>query len=270
MTDSFRQTILGHTGLNVGRLGLAASYGAPAEAFEEAFEKGCNYFYIGSGLHKSGMKKAIQNLVRQGHRDKLVIAVQTYARFGVMTELLYKQTLKNLGIEYADILILGWHNKMPFGMLEKFARKMKTSGFARFIGISGHNRPLFAKLADKGFYDVYHVRYNPAHRGAESECFPQLAKAGSPGIVSYTATRWGQLLDSKNMPKGETALNASDCYRFVMTNKRVDVCMCGPKNTLEMQGALEALRLGPLEHERMEKVIRIGDFVHENTGGIFA
>ena len=36
---------LGKTGLMAGRLGLGAGYGAPAAAFEEAFERGCNYFY---------------------------------------------------------------------------------------------------------------------------------------------------------------------------------------------------------------------------------
>ena len=30
---------LGRTGLNVGRLGLSSSYGAPAKAYEEAFEE---------------------------------------------------------------------------------------------------------------------------------------------------------------------------------------------------------------------------------------
>jgi hypothetical protein len=47
---AFKERILGATGLTVGPLGLAASYGAPAEAFEEAFESGCNYFYLGTGL----------------------------------------------------------------------------------------------------------------------------------------------------------------------------------------------------------------------------
>ena len=88
--DDYRESILGRTGLRVGRLGLAGSYGAPAEAFEEAFEKGCNYFYLGSGRHKAGMRQAIRNLCRQGQRDRLVITIQTYARFGVLTEWFFK------------------------------------------------------------------------------------------------------------------------------------------------------------------------------------
>jgi aryl-alcohol dehydrogenase-like predicted oxidoreductase len=39
---------LGRTGLQVGRLGISSSFGAPARAFEEAFEKGCNYFTWGT------------------------------------------------------------------------------------------------------------------------------------------------------------------------------------------------------------------------------
>jgi len=39
-----QQTTLGRTGLKVGRLGISSSFGAPAMALEEAFERGCNYF----------------------------------------------------------------------------------------------------------------------------------------------------------------------------------------------------------------------------------
>jgi hypothetical protein len=78
--SAFKERILGITGLKVGPLGLAASYGAPAEAFEEAFEKGCNYFYLGSGRHRAGMQRAIRNLCGRGQRDKLVVAIQSYAR----------------------------------------------------------------------------------------------------------------------------------------------------------------------------------------------
>jgi hypothetical protein len=93
---AFTKRILGGTGLKVGPLGLAASYGAPAEAFEEAFEKGCNYFYLGSGRHKAGMRQAIRNLCRQGQRDRLVITIQTYARFGFLTEWFFKRNLRSI------------------------------------------------------------------------------------------------------------------------------------------------------------------------------
>lgn len=42
------KTVLGRTGLRVGRLGISSSFGAKAAVFEEAFEHGCNYFTWGT------------------------------------------------------------------------------------------------------------------------------------------------------------------------------------------------------------------------------
>ena len=269
MIENFKTSILGATGFKVGRLGLAASYGAPARAFEEAFEKGCNYFYLGSGRHRSGMKTAIRNLCKQGHRDKLIIAIHTYARFGFMTETLFKRSLHSLGIESADALILGWHNSAPFSMLIDFALRMKEQGLCKSIGMSGHNRSLFPEMMEKNIFDLFHIRYNPAHRGAEEECFPLFDKPPKPGVITYTATRWGHLIDVRNMPPGETALNASDCYRFVLSNSQVDICMCGPKNIDQMRTALTSLDLGPLTDQESNRIKTIGDHVHKTAKGFF-
>ncbi len=262
---AFTTRILGGTGLQVGPLGLAASYGAPAEAFEAAFEKGCNYFYLGSGRHRSGMRRAIRNLVRRGQRNHLVIAIQTYARFGFFMEWFLKRNLRSMELERADILVLGWHNRRPAPGLVARAQAMKVKGLCRFLAMSGHQRKLFPQMAAAGQFDLFHVRYNAAHRGAEKEIFPHLQGAGRPGLVSYTATRWGQLLNPKKMPPGDSVPEPGDCYRFALSNPAVDVCLCGPKNMDEMRAALPALELGPLGEEDMERMRRIGDYVHEHT-----
>ena len=59
-----------------------------------------------------------------------------------------------------------------------------------------------------------------------------------PGVVSFTATRWGQLLNSRKLPPGELPPSATDCYRFVLSNPAVDLWLCGPKNTEQMREAL--------------------------------
>ena len=262
---AFTKRFLGSTGLEVGALGVAASYGAPAEAFEEAFEKGCNYFYLGSGRHKAGMRRAIRSICRKGNRDRLVIAIQTYARFGFLMEGVFKRRLRSLGLERADILVLGWHNRAPSPGLVARAQQVKAKGLCRFLAMSGHQRKLFPQMAAKGQFDLFHVRYNAAHRGAEQDIFPHLQGDDRPGIVSYTATRWAQLLNAKKMPPQDTAPQASDCYRFVLSNPAVDVCMCGPKNLDQMRAALPALDLGPLAEDDMVRMRRIGDFVRANT-----
>ncbi|UCD78678.1 MAG: hypothetical protein JSW26_25280 [Desulfobacterales bacterium] len=262
---AFNERTLGRTGLKVGPLGLAASYGAPVEAFEEAFSRGCNYFYLGSGRHRAGMKRAIRNLVEQGQRDKLVVAIQSYARNGVLMEYFFKRNLRSMGLERADILILGWHNRRPSPALVKRARAMRAKGLYRFLAMSGHQRKLFPQMAADGQFDLFHVRYNAAHRGAEAEIFPHLPGHDRPGIVSYTATRWGLLLNPKKMPPGESVPAPSDCYRFVLSNPAVDVCLCGPRNIDQMRAALPALELGPLGEEDMERMKRIGDYVRSHN-----
>jgi aryl-alcohol dehydrogenase-like predicted oxidoreductase len=263
--SAFKERILGGTGLKVGPLGLAASYGAPAEAFEEAFDKGCNYFYLGSGRHRAGMQQAVRNLCGRGQRDNLVIAIQSYARYGLLTEYFFKKNLRAMGLEHADILILGWHNRRPAPRLVERALALMEKGLFRFLAMSGHNRRLFPEMASEGLFDLFHIRYNAAHRGAEAETFSSLTGDRRPGIVTYTATRWGQLLNPKKMPAGDAVPAPSDCYRFALSNPAVDVCLCGPKNTDQLREALPTLELGPLAAADMERMKRIGDYVHRNT-----
>ena len=71
---------LGRTGLKVSRLGLGSSYPAPTRSFEEAFERGVNYFYWGS-RRRDPMGNAIRTIAKR-KRDELVIVVQSYARVG--------------------------------------------------------------------------------------------------------------------------------------------------------------------------------------------
>ena len=267
--EEFRKKFLGRTNLNVGSLGVAASYGAPSEAFEEAFEKGCNYFYWGSGRKKFGMSLAIRHLCNKGKRDELVIALQTYARNGLLMEPVFTRRLKKLGLNRVDVLVLGWHNREPSEKLLDRVMKLKEKGLFQYLAVSGHHRPLFPKLAERGLFDIFHIRYNAAHRGAEAECFPALSGDNRPGIVTYTATRHGYLLSKKYMPPGEPPLKASDCYRFALSHPAVDVCLCGPKDVSQMQEALRALDLGPLDEDTMVRVKRIGDHVHNTAKGYF-
>ena len=257
--DFLQPHILGQTGLKVGRIGLGASYGAPAAAFEEAFERGCNYFYWVS--RKNGMREAIKNICRQGKRDQLIIVVQSYSRSAFLMEFSLKKALKSLSLDYADIFILGWHNKAPSQRLIDKALNMKEKGFFRFLGLSGHNRSLFPILTSKEIFDLFHIRYNAAHRSAEEEAFPYMKGDERPGIVSYTATRWGHLLNPKKMPPGEIPPSASDCYRFALSNPAVDLCLCGPRDLKQMREALQVLDLGPLDPEEMERLKNIGDYV---------
>ena len=266
--DENRFRSLGRTGLKVGRLGVACSYGAPTAAFEEAFEQGVNYFYWGS-VRKASMAQAISNIIANGKRDELVIVVQSYSRSAILMEQFFRQALKRLKIDSADILLLGWHNQPPSDRILDRALAMRDKGMFRFLAVSGHQRAMFAQLADDLRFGLFHVRYNAAHRGAETEVFNRLAANDRPGIVTYTATRWGDLLNPRKMPAAEKPLSGTDCYRFVMSHPTVDVCMSGPKNLEEMRQALKALQLGPMSGDELKRAQQIGDHVHANYRRFF-
>ena len=64
------------------------------------------------------------------------------------------------------------------------------------------------------------------------------------------------------MPAGEKPPTAADCYRFVLSNPAVDVCMSGAKTAEEMRENLALLETGPMTGAETERMRRIGDFVH--------
>ena len=261
--DFKEKVSLGRTGLQVGRLGISSSYGAPAKAFEEAFDRGCNYFSWGSFIkgRSSEMKKAIRNLVARGHRDELIVSMFSYAHNSFLTEIFFRRGLKALGIEYADVLVLGYFPRRPQQKVIDGAMRLKEQGLVRFIGLSSHNRRLFPELQKESIFDLFHIRYSAAHRGAETETFPFLKGDDRPGVVSFTATRWGRLVKPKKMPPGEPPATAVDCYRFVLTNPSVDVCMMGAKNLGQMRENLETLKRGPMTEEELNRMRRIGDYI---------
>ena len=260
--------VLGRTGLKVCRLGVAAGYGAPAEAFEEAFERGVNYFYWGS-MRTRAMGQAIQNIVRKGRRDDLVLVLQSYSRSSRLMRSWFGKGLKKLGLDSADVLLLGWHNTLPSPRILDEARAMQEEGMFKILALSGHNRQLFPELAKDDRFGLFHVRYNAVHRGAEQEVFPLLSDANRPGIVTFTTTRWGDLLNPKKMPSGERPFTGTECYRFVLSNPAVDVCMSGPKNVAQMRQALAALDAGPLSGEELTRARRIGDWIHVHHRRLF-
>ncbi len=255
----FRVT-LGSSGLQVGPLGVAGGYGIDEKPLLDALERGVNYWYHGS-LRGRGMSSAIRTLVSSGRRDQVVLALQSYSRWGWLLEQTFKRGLRSLGLDYADVLLLGLHNSPPPAAIVESATRLKEQGLVRNLAISAHRRAAFLEHESSALYDIFHIRYSAAHPGAEQDVFPVLPKERRPGIVAYTATRWGQLLDAARMPAGHLPLRGRDCYRFVLSNPDFNLCMTGPRDATELTEALAALEEGPLSHEEERHVRTIGQHV---------
>lgn len=255
-------TTLGRSGLSVSRIGIGASYGVGAASIERAFhERGINYFYWGS-IRRPGMRDAVRRLAATA-RDRIVVALQTYDRTGLLMAPFVERGLSALRIERADVLILGWRSGPVSGRVRDAADRLRDRGLVRCLAISGHDRGFLGRVAadPAAPFDVVMFRYNAAHRGAETDILPRLGAGARVGTIAYTATRWGQLLDPKRMPAGESAPDAADCYRFALTDPRVDMVLAGPADDAQLAAALVALDRGALPRDAMERMRRIGDHV---------
>ncbi|MFC1513736.1 aldo/keto reductase [candidate division KSB1 bacterium] len=265
MLENFREyRTLGRTGLKVSRLGIGTGYGIPGKVIEKAFhEYGVNYFYLSSPRRRASMK-SIGDLARN-NRDNVVIVLQSYDHFGPFMSHFLEKGLKTLKINYTDVLLLGWNNKIPSGKVLDEALKLKEQGKVRFLGMSGHKRTTFSKVAQMkdSPIDIFMIRYNAVHSGAEKDIFPHLPEDNRQGITIYTATCWKKLLKAKSVPEGEKPVSAPDAYRFVLSNPNVDLCMTGAANEEQMDDALTVLDKGPLNEEEMERIRRIGSYIYD-------
>ncbi len=260
-----RRIRLPHTDLVAGRVGLGSSFGVGPDALEAAFDLGINYFYWGS-LRRPGFAHGIRRLARR-HRDQILVAVQSYARWpAALMRTSVELALLRLGLDHADVLVLGWWNQRPPQSLLDAALELRESGRVRALLVSSHERSFFPEMAREEIFDLMMVRYNAAHRGAEQDVFAKLPEgARRPGVVAYTATRWATLLDAGRMPDGERVPRASDCYRFCLSHPDVDMVLSGPANLEQVREAALALEKGPLEPDELRWMQRVGDHVYRRS-----
>lgn len=273
MTAFPSRITLGRSGLSVAKLGLGSSFMAPTSSYLEAFDRGVNYFYWGS-IRREQMGAAIREIGSDGaRRDQLVVMLQSYSRVGSLLTFFVERGLKKLGLERAEALLLGWHNKRPSPGVIDAALSLKERGLIGAIGLSTHHRKLLPTLLDDERFGIWHVRYNAVHRGAEREVFPCLdgrAVGERPGLVTYTTTRWGNLCDPSKTPAGEKTPTGTDCYRFALSRPEVDLCLAGPDNPEHMKQALAALEQGPMDEEELAWMRRVGDHIYgsSRTSGV--
>jgi aryl-alcohol dehydrogenase-like predicted oxidoreductase len=265
ITPNFLETTLGKTGLHVHRLGLSASNRPGKKTIFKAIDQGITYFFAYG--FDSQMISVLRDVFKN-ERQRYVIATGAYNLLFThqnLTKTLEKR-LKQLQTDYIDIfLFLGVTKPGHFPEhLQKELRGLKKTGKVRFVGMSCHDRRFAGKLVADGELDAYMIRYNAAHRGAAQDIFPHLA-AHNPGVISYTATRWGYLTRrDKRWPKDRPIPSAGLCYRFVLSNPHVHVCMTAPSNEKQFKENMEDVQKGPLSEEEMSFMHAYGDMVYRS------
>lgn len=247
----------------ISRLGLSATYRPGRETVHRALDVGVGvYFCYG---FDSQMTRVLNGLP-PSRRQQLVYITGAYNLLWGHPNLRrsLEKRLRQLGTDYLDcFFLLGVMGKERYldTVLEELER-FRQEGKVLFTGVSIHARKLAGKLAARGRVQAMMLRYNAAHRGAETDIFPYL-NANHPAVVSYTATRWTALLRRpRDWPKGGRIPTPGMCYRFVLANPHIHVCLTAPRNLREFEENLAAVHEGPLCDEDMQFMRGFGDVVH--------
>jgi predicted aldo/keto reductase-like oxidoreductase len=235
-----------------------------------AVERGVN-FLNWCGV-PDGLSAAVAGL--GAARSKVVVCVQFEARTAAESRAELDQILRQLRTDYVDVLTFYYVEEPaeweqiagPGGALEYLAAA-RREGRVRFLGLTSHQRRLAATIARSGALDLLMIRYNAAHRGAETEVFPVTDALGMP-VVVYTCLRWGALLHSTpDDPPGFFVPRAPAWYRFALQLPSATVALMAPENRTELEEDLTVLEApGPLSAEEYERLAEHGRRVRRHAG----
>lgn len=260
MTSSFLHRDVRAFGREVHRIGLSASFGLDEAGIEAAFERGIQYVFWNPTAR--ALTRVLSRMPAS-RRERLVLATgPSLAYFPGSLRRRVERVLKLLGTDSIDVLKLYWLGRMSAftEAIKEEAARLKESGKVRLVGASIHDRKRAGSLAAAGELDLFMIRYNAAHPGAEKDIFPHLSRH-QPAVVAYTATSWRRLLKA---PAGwsETVPSPADCYRFCLTNPNVDIVLMGAASQQQLDENLRGLEKGPLSVNELEFMRRFGSAVH--------
>jgi predicted aldo/keto reductase-like oxidoreductase len=218
------------------------------------------------------MSRAVAEL--GARRRDVVVCAQFEARTAADAATELHGMLETLRTDYIDILTFyyveepaEWQEIIGPGGALPYCAAARDDGRVRLLGLTSHQRPLAADMARSGLLDLLMIRYNAAHRGAETEIFPTTDAQRMP-IVAYTALRWGALLQpTPDDPPGFVVPRAEAWYRFVLQSPSVAVVLAAPDGRAELEEDLAVLDApGPLSPEEYERLAAHGRRVRQHAG----
>ena len=283
---------LGKTGLQVSPLGIGGGNSISSADLLYAFERGINYFFFSSDLHHFSYQKsaqALRTLCGQGSsvREKVVLATVTYLNNPDKLLSTIIDQFAELQVDYIDVFHWGWiteeNNMLDLlkgayqlkdkGRVTSIFRQLQEQdrqrmeeaqfinkellkrGLVRFVGASFHSNAQAQRWMLN--MDMLMLRYNMDHRSIEQDIVPFLPmeKRNAPGVVVFNTAH--PALRGQKRPDADQLFfpSVQDCYRFALFQPWVDVVLTGPKNRQEIDLALEAVELGPLDEEEQARLL---------------
>jgi hypothetical protein len=238
-------------------MGLTSNAAAQAD-IEYAFDRGINYFSWGCP-RMPAFGAALRQLAR-GQRSDLAIAVEVYGRWPESLQPSLDAARRALGIDYVDVLSIGWLDAPPHEALLAAAQRLVDDESVRDVIVTCDQADPIRRYVDDMRVGAFMVRYSAAYRRAESDVFPRLGPSRPlrPGVVAQAATCWGNLLDPSFVPHGEPAPTESDCYRFAFGHPDVQMTLASARTRSTIDSAISALDRGPMDRDELAWMRRVG------------
>lgn len=210
---------LGKSNLNVSRLCLGCmSFGDPSkgqhswvldqeatnEVVKHALELGINYFDTANCYSDGTSEQYLGNAIKKyAKRENVVIATKVYFNEGKLSrEAILREvdkSLKNLGMEYIDILVIHrFDYNTPIEETMRALNEVIENGKVRYIGASAMFAYQFAKMQECARNNGYHEfismqnHYNLIYREEEREMF-QLLSEEQVSSTPYSPLAGGRL-----------------------------------------------------------------------------
>lgn len=281
MHDSLGSYVrLGRTDLEVCPIGIGCGIGLSSADLEYALDRGVNYVFWSSDLHPTTYapaRDALRAFCGKGsrRRDRVVLAACSYLCDPEKIMAVVADQLTALKLDHVDVFVWGWVTRWGdpgrlaaltrpvvcetksrraidsfFSLARQVEDELRCRGYARYLGISTHDKAIAAQMAADELVDVVMLRYNIAHRGAEKVVFDSLRPGERPGIVAFNTTHnaGGSLTKPPpGLPERYYRPTHADLYRFALHRPEVDVVLTGPQSREHVDHALSALSAGPLD-----------------------
>ncbi len=274
---------LGRTGLKVSEIGLGTEYlfrqpkQTVSSVISEAIKNGINYFDIVFNVSNyiENISTAIKNC-----KDDIILTCHLgsieqdgkvrRSRNSKECEQTIINTIEKFGKGNIDIVNLQFVKEneyesliAPGGLLD-LAKKLKTDGKAKFIGLSTHNISIGQKAVKSGNFDIIMNQINIVNDSMPGrEDFLKTCKKEGVGLVAIKPFAGGKLLQKnrtvniakyqsgginlkKKIPKDSTPIK---CLNYTLSQTAVSTTIPGVKNVQELKETLAFLNASDEEKD---------------------
>jgi len=266
---------LGKTGIRLPLISMGVMNADNENLVRAALEAGIVHLDTAHGYQRGRNEEMVGRVIKDRPRDSVVVATKVAGlprdretgKFSTETKgetflQMFELSLKRLGLDYVDILYLHnvlYRESVLFEPLLKALETAKSSGKARFVGISTHSNQAEAIQAatDSKFYDVVLTGYNfrEQNLAALDQAIAQAARAGL-GLIAMKPLAGVYWDKEKSDP-----INAGAALKWVLRNPHITTIIPGMTAFDHLQtdmSVMENLTLTPQEWKDLRLEVKTG------------